>query len=68
MVAAQFHQKLASDPAFAKNPAARLEFFARRHASWDERLNLYPVLRTDAAPAGLASPPARTPKLSNRAD
>ncbi|WP_338680502.1 M14 family metallopeptidase [Janthinobacterium sp. TB1-E2] len=67
-LAAQFHQKLASDPAFAKNPAARLEFFARRHASWDERLNLYPVLRTDAAPAGLASPPARTPKLSNRAD
>lgn len=67
-LAAQFHEKLASDPAFAKSPAARLEFFARRHASWDERLNLYPVLRTDAAPAGLASPPARTPKLSNRAD
>ncbi|MBE3026430.1 peptidase M14 [Janthinobacterium sp. BJB1] len=50
-LAAQFHQKLADDPAFARNPAARLEFFARRHASWDERLNLYPVLRTDVAPA-----------------
>jgi murein tripeptide amidase MpaA len=67
-LAAQFQQKLADDPAFARNPAARLEFFARRHASWDERLNLYPVMRTDAAPAGLASPPARAPKLSNRAD
>ena len=25
-------------------------FFARRHASWDERFNLYPVLRTNVAP------------------
>jgi hypothetical protein len=50
-LAAQFRQKLADDPAFANNPKARLAFFARRHASWDERLNLYPVLRTDVAPA-----------------
>jgi hypothetical protein len=28
---------------------ARLEFFARRHPSWDERLNLSPVLHTDVA-------------------
>jgi hypothetical protein len=41
-----FSNKLASDPAFAKNPEARLEFFARRHSSWDERYMLYPVLRT----------------------
>ena len=53
-LAAQFRQKLADDPAFAHNPKARLAFFARRHASWDERLNLYPVLRTDVAPAGHA--------------
>jgi hypothetical protein len=49
-LAAQFAAKLANDPAFAKSAAARLEFFARRHASWDERLNLYPVLRTAVAP------------------
>ncbi|MFC4929522.1 M14 family metallopeptidase [Massilia sp. GCM10023247] len=48
-VAAEFQRRLKSDPVFAKNPHARLEFFARRHASWDERLNLYPVLRTDVA-------------------
>jgi hypothetical protein len=49
-LAAAFRHKVETDPAFAKNPHARLEFFARRHASWDERLNLYPVLRTDVAP------------------
>jgi hypothetical protein len=48
-LAAAFRRKVESDPAFAKNPHARLEFFARRHASWDERLNLYPVMRTDSA-------------------
>jgi len=48
-LAAEFGRKVDSDPAFAKNPHARLEFFARRHASWDERLNLYPVMRTDVA-------------------
>jgi hypothetical protein len=50
-LAAAFRNKVASDAAFAANPHARLEFFARRHASWDERLNLYPVMRVDAAPA-----------------
>jgi hypothetical protein len=44
----EFDQRL-EDPAFARDPAARLEFFYRRHASWDERLNLYPVYRVDAA-------------------
>jgi hypothetical protein len=46
-LAAAFRQKVESDAAFAGNPHARLEFFARRHPSWDERLNLYPVMRTD---------------------
>jgi hypothetical protein len=46
-LAAEFRHKVENDAAFAKNPHARLEFFARRHASWDERLNLYPVMRTD---------------------
>ncbi|MFL6634935.1 MAG: M14 family metallopeptidase [Massilia sp.] len=48
-LAAQFRHKVETDPAFAKNAHARLEFFARRHPSWDERFNLYPVLRTDVA-------------------
>ncbi|MCG2584782.1 M14 family metallopeptidase [Massilia sp. TS11] len=49
-LAAQFKQLLESDAAFAASPARRLEFFARRHSSWDERYRLYPVLRTDLAP------------------
>jgi hypothetical protein len=44
-LAAQFKNKIESDPAFANSAQARLEFFARRHSSWDERLNLYPVMR-----------------------
>jgi hypothetical protein len=47
--AAEFKAKLASDSAFAANPAARLEFFNRRHESWDERYNLYPIFRTEEA-------------------
>jgi hypothetical protein len=46
---AAFEEKL-KDEAFAKDPQARLTFFARRHASWDERLNLYPVMRMDQSP------------------
>ncbi|MTW09766.1 peptidase M14 [Pseudoduganella eburnea] len=45
-LAAAFKARLESDPAFAKNPRARLDFFARRHGSWDERQNLYPVYRS----------------------
>ncbi|GAB3469320.1 M14 family metallopeptidase [Massilia terrae] len=46
-LAAEFKRKVETDEAFAKNPRARLEFFAHRHASWDERLDLYPVMRTN---------------------
>jgi hypothetical protein len=42
-----FARRLEEDADFAANPAARLEFFLRRHASWDTRLNLYPVFRVD---------------------
>lgn len=49
-LAAAFKAKIAADPTFAKSGEARLEFFARLHSSWDERYNLYPVLRTDTAP------------------
>lgn len=44
-IAAEFRERLAKDPQFARDPAARLEFFYRRHPSWDERLNVYPVTR-----------------------
>jgi hypothetical protein len=42
----EYRRKVDSDPAFANSQEARLEFFARRHSSWDERYNLYPVMRT----------------------
>jgi hypothetical protein len=44
---AEFARRLKQDPAFAASPGARLEFFLRRHPSWDEQYNLYPVLRVD---------------------
>jgi hypothetical protein len=47
---AKFEQRLQEDPGFAADPRARLDFFYRRHSSFDERYNLYPVLRTDRAP------------------
>lgn len=45
----EFNAKLQSEPEFARSPSERLEFFLRRHASWDERYNLYPVVRVDTA-------------------
>jgi hypothetical protein len=48
--ATEFAKRLAQEPEFARNPAARLEFFYRRHPSWDERQNLYPVLRVKEKP------------------
>ena len=49
-LAAEFKRRVETDPAFAKNPHARLDFFYQRHSSWDERYNLYPVYRTSVAP------------------
>jgi hypothetical protein len=43
----EFTRRLKEDAAFAANPRARLEFFLRRHSSWDARMNLYPVFRVD---------------------
>jgi hypothetical protein len=43
----EFNAKLEADPEFARSASDRLEFFLRRHTSWDERYNLYPVLRVD---------------------
>ncbi|MEO8012156.1 MAG: peptidase M14, partial [Dokdonella sp.] len=49
-LAATFNAKLADDKAFAADPRARLAFFARRHSSWDEQLDRYPVFRVAVAP------------------
>jgi hypothetical protein len=46
----EFEHRLRTDPAFAKDPHQRLTFFYRRHPSWDDRLNLYPIYRTDREP------------------
>jgi hypothetical protein len=40
-----FERRLAEDAAFSSDPAARLEFFCRHHASWDAQLNCYPIFR-----------------------
>ena len=47
---AAFERRLKDDAAFAKSPAARLDFFYRRHSAYDTRFNLYPVLRTNSVP------------------
>jgi hypothetical protein len=46
----EFKKRIAEDAEFAASPSARLEFFYKRHSSWDERLNLYPVYRVATAP------------------
>lgn len=43
----EFALRLREDATFAASPSARLEFFLRRHSSWDARYNLYPVFRVD---------------------
>jgi hypothetical protein len=47
-IRAAFDKRIAADPAFAKDPQARLAFFHRLHPSWDERLGLIPVFRVEA--------------------
>ena len=47
---AEFEARVAADPAFAKDPAARLAFFYER-SPWyaTQKVGVYPVLRIDAA-------------------
>ena len=49
-LAEKFQARLRDDPAFAASAGQRLAFFHRRHPSWDDRFNLYPVLRVDTRP------------------
>ena len=44
----EFEKKLASDPKFAANAGARLNFFYERSPYWDQQMNLYPVGRVIA--------------------
>lgn len=55
---AQFDAALAADPELAKSSAARLDWFYRRHPSWDERVNLLPVYRVATAPVSDGRQPA----------
>ena len=48
----EFSKKIAAEPDFAKDPEKRLEFFYKRHPSWDERFGLYPVYKLDDVPKG----------------
>ena len=41
----EFDQKKASDPVFAANPEAILNWFYSKSPWWDSQLNLYPVGR-----------------------
>ena len=41
----EFEDILKSDAEFAKSPEKRFEFFYKKHASWDERMNRYPVFK-----------------------
>ena len=52
----EFQAMLRDHPEVARSAEKRLEFFYRRHPSWDERFALYPVLKTDRA---LTAPSAR---------
>jgi zinc carboxypeptidase len=49
---ADFEAALKANAGFAAGTDQRLEFFERRHPSWDEHSNLYPVFRVEAPPAG----------------
>jgi len=55
---AKFDEALAADPELAGSPRKRLEWFYRRHPSWDERVHLVPIYRAAVAPA---SPARATP-------
>jgi len=48
-IKAEWEQKL-KDPAFAKSPHERLDFFYKKHPSWDAQLGLVPVYRLDQSP------------------
>jgi len=48
-IKAEWDQRM-KDPAFAKSPHERLDFFYKKHPSWDSQLDLVPVFRLQEAP------------------
>jgi hypothetical protein len=48
---AVFEAWLAADAARATSPRARLDFFYRRHPSWDRQKDRLPIVKTDTVPA-----------------
>ena len=56
-LAQAFADKLASDPKFAASANARLDFFYRRHASWDAIYQQPPVYRLEEANSFATKPP-----------
>jgi hypothetical protein len=44
---ARFDAAVAADPELANSATKRLDWFYQRHPSWDERVNLLPIYRTD---------------------
>ena len=49
---AAFEAKLKSDSDFAASAEQRLEFFYRRHPSWDDRYLMYPIFRVTQKQTG----------------
>jgi Zinc carboxypeptidase len=47
---AEAWRKALEDPAFAKNPRARMRFFYERHPSFEQETTVVPVFRVDGAP------------------
>jgi len=52
----EFERRLRTDDAFRADAAARLDFFYRRSPYWDERKDVYPVLRLMGAKPGRTAP------------
>ncbi|HVK85569.1 MAG TPA: M14 family zinc carboxypeptidase [Kofleriaceae bacterium] len=42
---AEYEAALAADPQLAESPAAKLDWFYRRHPAWDDRTRLIPIYR-----------------------
>jgi hypothetical protein len=50
-VKVEFDAWLAADAERAKSPRARLDFFYRRHPSWDAQKDRLPIVKSDTVPA-----------------
>jgi hypothetical protein len=45
-----FDERVARDAEFARSPRQRLDFFYRRHPSWDAQMEVVPIVRMDEQP------------------